>query len=157
LESEADRYGEGVHDSREGGALLCHPHEDLAGATVVVLTDGDVTLAVGHPELEGERPALLGHPLPDGLAHHEHVGVEGLLHLGQLRIGGPGAGSHHTGLAYRGGRRLLLGGRQGLAQLAVVAVDGHGLEAETPRLHVGLFDVVDRALLGQIDGLRNCS
>ena len=44
---------------------------------------------------------------------------------------------------------------EGLGALGVVAVDGDGLEALTPALHVGLGDVVDGAVLGEVDGLRD--
>ena len=42
---------------------------------------------------------------------------------------------------------------EGLGALGVVAVDGYGLEALTPGLEVGLGDVVDGAVLREVDGL----
>ena len=58
-----------------------------------------------------------------------------------------------------GGRRasaldaVLLGRRQRLGDLAVVAVDGDGLEPELPGVDVELLDVFDRDLLGHVHGL----
>ena len=53
------------------------------------------------------------------------------------------------------GGRLLLGARGGkrLAALGIVAIDGHGLEAQLPRFDIGLHDVFDRGFLGHVDGL----
>ena len=45
-----------------------------------------------------------------------------------------------------------LGGGQGLGHLAVVAVDGDGLDAHLPGIDVQLFYVLDRHLLGKVDG-----
>ena len=55
LETEADRDREGVHDPGQGRALLGDLDEHLTGAAVLVLADGDVALAVRHPEREGVR------------------------------------------------------------------------------------------------------
>ena len=44
---------------------------------------------------------------------------------------------------------------QRLRLLAAVPVDGHRLEAELPGCEVRLLDVLDRALLRHVDGLRN--
>ena len=55
-------------------------------------------------------------------------------------------------------RRLALGVHadvQRLGALGAVAVDGHGLDALTPALGVGLGDVLDGGLVGQVDGLRD--
>jgi hypothetical protein len=46
-----------------------------------------------------------------------------------------------------------LSGVEGLGALGAVAVDGYGLEALAPGLDVGLGDVVDGAVVGQVDGL----
>ena len=45
----------------------------------------------------------------------------------------------------RGGERLRAFG--------IVAIDGHGLQAELPGLDVGLHDVFDGGFLGHVDGL----
>jgi hypothetical protein len=66
LEAERRADREGVHDPGQGRALLRDLHEHLAGATVVVLADGDVALAVGHPEREGGAAAPAGQALPGG-------------------------------------------------------------------------------------------
>ena len=47
----------------------------------------------------------------------------------------------------------LLGRRERLADLAVVAVDGDRLEAELPGVDVELLDVLDRHVLGQVHRL----
>ena len=65
------------------------------------------------------------------------------------------------GLGLRAGRRqvaadclgLLLRRRQRLGHLAVVPVDGHGLDAETPGVDVQLLHVLDRHVLGHVDRL----
>ena len=50
-------------------------------------------------------------------------------------------------------RALLLGRRQRLGHLAVVAVDGHGLDPQAPGVDVQLLDVLDRHVLGHVDRL----
>ena len=50
-------------------------------------------------------------------------------------------------------RGLLLRGRERLRHLAVVAVDGHGLDPEAPGVDVQLLDVLDRHVLGHVDRL----
>ena len=50
---------------------------------------------------------------------------------------------------------LAVGDVEGLRALRSVAIDGDGLEAETPGFEVGLGDVVDGAVVGQVDGLRD--
>ena len=139
LEAVAHRDGEGVHDAGEGGTLLGHPHEDLAGATVLVLTDGDETLAVGDAELEGSRHAGAGELLADRL-------VDDALDDALDDLGGGTGGVVDT-------VDILLGGRQRLGHLAVVAVDGDGLDAELPGIDVELLDLVDRDLFRKVDGL----
>ncbi len=47
----------------------------------------------------------------------------------------------------------LRGDVEGLGALGVVAVDGYGLEALAPGLDVGFGDVVDGAVLREVDGL----
>ena len=56
LQTVAHRNRERIHDSGKRRALLGDADEHFAGPAVVVLADGDETLAVGHPELEGPRP-----------------------------------------------------------------------------------------------------
>ena len=48
---------------------------------------------------------------------------------------------------------VLLGRRQRLGDLAVVAVDGDGLDAELPGVDVELLDLFDRDLLGHVHRL----
>ena len=127
----AERDGEGVHDPGQGRTLLRDPDEDLARTAVVVLADRDKALAVSHPELKGE-----GASAPRQLATDR---------LGQGCCD------------VRDGRRRLrhgpVAGGQGLGDLAVVAVDGHRLEAQAPRLQVELLDVVHAGRLGHVAGL----
>ena len=85
LEAEADRDGEGVHDAGQGRTLLGHLHEHLARPAVLVLADGHVALAVGHPERERARRPPAGQPLPDRLLDHDGLALEGLLQLGHLQ------------------------------------------------------------------------
>src|SRR5579883_2593246 len=66
LEPEADRDREGIHDARQGGALLGDLDEHLARPAVLVLPDGHVPLAVRHTEGEGVRPPAPRQPLADG-------------------------------------------------------------------------------------------
>ena len=49
----------------------------------------------------------------------------------------------------------LLGRRQRLGDLAVVAVDRDGLDAQPPRVDVELLDVLDGHVLGHVHGLRD--
>src|SRR3712207_8775722 len=49
-------------------ALLRHLHEQLARPAVVVLADGHVALAVGHPEGERRAAPAAGQLLPERLA-----------------------------------------------------------------------------------------
>src|SRR6266566_2217287 len=51
LESERNGRSEGVHQSGDGGALLGHADEDLAGLAVGVEPDGDVALVSSQAEL----------------------------------------------------------------------------------------------------------
>ena len=52
-------------------------------------------------------------------------------------------------------RALLRVGAQRLCRLRAVAVDRQRLDAQAPRLRVGVGDVLDRRLLGQVDRLRD--
>ena len=90
LKAQADGDREGVHDAGQGRPLLGDLHEHLARATVLVLADGDVALAVGHPEGEGVRVALPGQPLAHR-PHHHRVGGGAALLVGQrgLQLGDP--------------------------------------------------------------------
>jgi hypothetical protein len=60
-------------------------------------------------------------------------------------LGGAGGSAASGGVAFG---VVLLGGRQRLGHLAVVAVDGDGLEAELPGVEVELLDVLDVASSG---------
>lgn len=101
LEGERGHGGEGVHQTGDGGAFLGHGDEDLAGAAVLVLADGDVALVAADAELVGDRLALVGE-LP---SHRRRCDAEG----------------------FQAG--LVAGGGEGLGALATVTVDGHGLQA----------------------------
>ena len=105
---------------------------------MLVLTDRGEALAVGHPELEGLGRTGAGELLTDRLVDDplDHL-------LGDRRRLGGRVGT----------RVLLLRGRQGLGDLAVVAVDGDGLETELPRQQVQGLDVLDAGLLGHVDRL----
>ena len=89
-------------------------------------------------------------------------GFEGL----QVGIGGAGVALRRGGEDAVGGggeyrvasvARLLVcvGDVERLGALGSVAVDGDGFEAETPGFDVGLGDVVDGGIVGQVDGLRD--
>ena len=133
LEAVRHRDGEGVHDPGQRRALLGHLEEDLAGPPVLELADDHVAVAVGHPERERLGVAPPGQLLADGLLEHDRL--DDPLDLGLDRSGGGGA----------------LLDRQRLAHLAVVAVDGDGLEAHAPRLDVEVLHVFHRGLLGHVD------
>ena len=72
-----------------------------------------------------------------------------------------GAGGHGSNRSHGLGSLLVgVGLRvdvERLRALGVVAVDGDSLEALTPALHVGLGDVIDGAVLREVDGLRDRS
>ena len=80
------------------------------------------------------------------------VGFGGGLSRGQL--------GHHAAAGGIQRRGLLLGvhaGIQWLRALGAVAVDGHGFDALAPALGVGLGNLLDGGLLGQVDGLGDCA
>ena len=128
LQAVTDRHRERVHDSGEGGALLRHPQEHLAGSAVAVLTHGDEPLAIGHAEFERARTPGARHPFP---ARRRE------------RRGGPVTAPRP------GGRR------QRLTEFAVVAVHRERLESEPPRIDVQVGDVLHRRGFRKIDRLRN--
>ena len=127
----AERDGEGVHDPGQGRTLLGDADEHLSWAAVVVLTDGDEALAVRYPELERAGPAAPRQSAADRF--------------------GQGRGDILDGGGWL--RRRFVAGGQGLSHLAVVPVDGDRLQAEPPRLHVQLLDVIDGDVLGHVAGL----
>ena len=133
LQAVADALGQRVHDPGERRTLLGDGEEHLAGLAVVVLADRREALAVGDAELERAATAaarqLAAHrPVDDPLD------VRSTIALDDLR--GASGDRRRTG-------RPLLHRRQRLADLAVVAVDRHGLEAELPRQQVQRLDVLD--------------
>ncbi len=148
LEAVAHRHGEGVHDAGQGGALLGDAQEDLTGAAVLVLADGDEALAVGDAELEGVRAAVARQLLPRGhLDDALHDPFHDPLH--DLRLGPRGDESVREGID----GALLLGRGEGLTHLAVVAVDGDGLDAQLPGVDVELLHLFDGGLFRQVDRL----
>ena len=70
---------------------------------------------------------------------------------GPAAAGATGCGGYGLGVLLR----LAVGGGdvEGLRALGVVAVDGYGLDSATPALEVGSGDVVDGAVLREVDGL----
>jgi hypothetical protein len=128
--------------------LLRDLHEHLTGAAVVVLPHGHVALAVSDPEREGVRLAPAGQALTQGLLYDDGLALQRGLELGDLGgeflVVGFGTAVVLTVLLRRGQR---------LGDLAVVAVDRDGLQAQTPRVDVELLDVLDRRLLRHVDGL----
>ena len=157
LETQADRDREGVHDPGQRRALLRHLDEDLARTPVLVLADGDVSLAVGHSEGEGARLASLGQALSHR-TDHDRV-VRPVLLLNKRLLEGGDLGCHLSVVGFGVGpwrsgiptfRNVLLGGRQRLGHLAVVAVDGDGLDPEAPGVDVQLLDVLDGHVLRQV-------
>ena len=171
LQREADGGGEAVHEAGDGGTLLGHADEDLAGVAVGIEADGDVALVAGDGELVGDGGALAGEAMTAGARRGLGVGCvdvlraggEDLVELAGQRcirglqrsdaIGGGGATLFRFGEFIGGdgaGPLLVVGLRHNverLRSLGVVAVDGHRLDALAPRLHVGLGDLFDRAVL----------
>jgi hypothetical protein len=56
-----------VHQPADGGALLGHGDEELAGLAVLVEADGEVALVAGDVELVGEGVAGVGEAAAQGL------------------------------------------------------------------------------------------
>ena len=130
------------------------------GPAVLVLADGDVALAVGHPEGERARTPPARQTLPDG-ADDDRLGLalllvdEGVLELGDPLRRAPGRGPRRR-IPEEPRRRSTtssFGRRERLGHLAVVAVDGDRLEPEPPGVDVQLLDVLDGHVLGHVDGL----
>ena len=67
LQAERHRDREAVHDPGQGRALLGDLEEELARPPVLELADRHVPVAVGDPERERLRVALLRQLLPDRL------------------------------------------------------------------------------------------
>ena len=161
LEPEADRDGEGVHDPGQGRALLGDLHEDLARPAVLVLADRHVALAVGHPEREGARAAPARQALADRAHDHRRGSTAGAraraasssAMLAATARSRASASDPAGVVAALGGVASFLVVESGWADLAVVAVDGDGLEPEPPGVDVQLLDVLDRHLLGHVDRL----
>ena len=55
LEREAREYGDGVHETADGGALLGHFDEHFARLSVVVVTDGEVAFVATDGKLMRDR------------------------------------------------------------------------------------------------------
>src|SRR3990170_2900959 len=128
LESERDGDHERVHEAGEGRSLLGDVHEDVAGRAVVEEADVDVALVLADLELAADLDAVVRQAAP-------------------LRVPwddtGDGSERCRPGVDLPGER---------LRNLAVVAVDRDRLDAELPRLDQELRDLVDRGLLGEVDG-----
>src|SRR5699024_4266591 len=107
-------------------ALLAELEEDLAQRLIVVGAGGQV--ALGTTNGEGRR--LRAAPLRQAPA--ERTVLDDLL---DLDLGDTLAGS----LGFLGGRSAI---RERLPDLAVVAVDGQGLETELPALQVDVLDLL---------------
>ncbi len=151
LEAVAHRDGEGVHDSRQCGALLGDLQEDLAGATVFELSDGDIAVAVGDPERERLGVAALRKLLANRFLDDDRLDdpLDSTL---------DDTADRALGVTCRTFAELsagLLLCRQRLTHLAVVAVDRHRLQSQAPSVEVELLDVFDRDLLGNVYGLRD--
>ena len=96
-------------------------------------------MAVGDPERERLRVALLRQLAPDRLLDGDHVLDDTLGGRSQRIVAG-----------------LLLGSER-LGDLAVVAVDRDGLEPEVPGVDVNLLEFLDRRLLGDVARLADRS
>ena len=120
------------------------------GRPLGVLADVGEALAIGDPELERAGPLRVrGSFSTDRLVHDL---LDDPLHLLRCRSNRLRLGLHRRVVPI-GCDRVLLGGRQRLADLAVVAVDRDGLEAELPRQQVQRLDVLDRGFLGHVHRL----
>jgi CDP-glycerol glycerophosphotransferase len=128
LQADGDGHGERVHHAGQRGALLAELEEHLPHPVVRVGGRSHVALGARHRE-----PGHVGRP-PLGQPPPHRPDLMGLCGLCR-------------------GLPLLPGGRQWLADFAVVPVDGERLEAELPALHIDGFDVIDRGRLRQVHGL----
>ncbi len=158
-----------------GGAVLVQADGQIAFVTADIEAVGDAVAGIGKPTAHG----AIDDPLDDAL-DHLHLGSARRLSRRSSRRGSPLRGlggregaskcrdlGHHfppQGLGFDGvlGFDLVQLGDLGiglgverLAQLAAVAVEGIGLQAELPTEHVGLSDLVDRRLVRKVDGLRD--
>ena len=156
LQAHRNRDGEVVHQRAEGGALLVHVDEDFADAAILVFAGAQIDLVATDHGLLGIALATVGQTLALAGALHLHA-LDDLLDdaLGQMR--GLGGGGH-------GHQRLdailfLLAiifdelGVEGLGELGAIAIKRVGLEAEAPGEHVGLLAIIDRGVVGHVDGL----
>ena len=107
---------------------------------------GDVAFVASDGELVRDRRALLvaGDDEPHS-ADDRHQLIDWASEASRLRPAAPRILGGFGGLGSGSGERLRL--------LASIAIDGDGLQSETPGLHVGIGDIVDRCILGQVDGL----
>ena len=138
LQPDRDGDREGVHHAGQRRALLAELEEQLAEAVVRVGAGGEVALGPADRERRRLRRPTLREALADRAVLHDLLddrlgGRRGLVRCGVL------------------GRRPAVG--EGLADLAVVAVDRERLEAELPALQVDVGDLLDRRGLRQVDRL----
>lgn len=96
LECEAESPAEGLAHPGDGGALLGHFDEYLAGHTIVVEADGEVALVACDVELVGERPPGGGENLSiwtSGMRGHDvNHSVSALVMQCQRERAEPGVG-----------------------------------------------------------------
>ena len=166
LQGHADGRAEAVHQAADGRAFLGHGDEELARCTVLVHADGEVALVAGHVEVVGEAAAGVFEPTTHGAFddslddpfHHAGLDFTGGDPTSGLRdVAGDFGGCRgqfefvFAGVFVQVRRRARRVER--LAQLAAVPVEGVRLQAELPALPVGVGDVLDRGLVGEVDGL----
>ena len=59
LQGKRDHRCEGIHEPRDGRALLCHGDEDLSWQPVLVNSDREISVLPGDGEVMRKRPALV--------------------------------------------------------------------------------------------------
>ncbi len=123
LQPQAHRDREGVHDAGQGRPLLGHLHEHLAGTAVLVLADGHVPLAVGHPEGERRRLAPPGQPLTHGTDDHGLRRAGLLVGQGRLEAGDLLGQLAGVGLGLGPGRRQAASRAPGRSAPAFLVVE----------------------------------
>ena len=156
LERQADGGAERIHQATDGGAFLRHGDEELARLAVVVEADDEVALMASDVELVRHGLAGVGQAAAHRTLHHAlDDALDDALHFHHaLDDGGDHRVVEALGVLFLadvlGGVAL---GAERLAELASVAVEGVGLEAEFPAEAVAGADVLDLGLVGEVDGL----
>ena len=136
LQRDGGRCSKAIHQTADGASFFGHRNEDLARPSIRVQANADVPLVTADAEFVSYRIASIGQPFPTWL-------VDDLLD--------------------DSGRRCIFGllgfalGRQRLALLGSVAINGDGFQTKFPAPEVRLSDIIHRAVGWHVDRLADSS